>query len=223
MGEEKTRALQTSYDRVVDEYVDRIFHELEHKPFDRQVLDRFATSVQSLGPACDMGCGPGQVARYLHERGASVVGMDLSPAMVEAARRLNPGIEFAQGDMRALEVADESWGGIAAFYSIIHIARPEVVAALIEMKRVLRPGGLLLLTFHIGDDVLHMEEWWGRPVSVDFVFFQPEEMKAFLEEAGYRVVETLEREPYPDVEHPSRRAYILARKPGGPSEPDASK
>ena len=219
--QKKTRELQASYDRVADEYVARIFPELAGKPLDRELLDRFASRVQGIGPICDLGCGPGHVARYLRERGADVVGIDVSSAMVEAARRLNPRIRFEQGDMRALEVVDDSWGGIAAFYSIIHIPRPEVVAALSEMKRALLPGGLVLLAFHIGDDVLHLDEWWGRPVSVDFFFFQPEEMKAFLEEAGFQVVETLEREPYPGVEHPSRRAYILARKPGGPSEPDA--
>ncbi len=162
-----------------------------------------------------MGCGPGHVARYLHERGVKVIGVDLSPVMVHHARRLNPGIEFRQGDMRSLDIEDGTWGGIAAFYSIIHIPQPDVVAVLREMKRVLRPGGLLLLAFHIGDDVLHLDEWWGQYVSVDFVFFRPEAMADFLRSAGFLVLEIVEREPYPDVEHPSRRAYIFAEKPRG--------
>ena len=178
-------------------------------------LDRFAEKVLAIGPACDVGCGPGQVARYLHDRGVRVTGVDLSPAMVEAARKLNPGIEFAQADMRSMKNEDETFGGIAAFYSIIHIPRPEVVSVLAEMKRVLRPGGLLFLAFHIGDEILHLDEWWGQRVSVDFIFFRPEEMKGFLTEAGFRVVEIVEREPYPDVEHQSRRAYIFAEKPIG--------
>ena len=139
----------------------------------------------------------------------------MSPVMVQHARTLNPGIEFKQGDMRSLDIEDGAWGGIAAFYSIIHIPRPEVVAVLGEMKRALRPGGLLLLAFHIGDDVLHLDEWWGQQVSVDFVFFRPEEMMGFLSTAGFRVGEIVEREPYPGVEHPSRRAYIFAEKPRG--------
>lgn len=210
--------VQTSYDLVADEYVRRIFEELEQKPLDRQLLDRFAASVQDLGPACDMGCGPGHVARYLDERGVRVIGVDLSPVMVGYARKLNPGIEFSRGDMRSLEIENEALGGIAAFYSIIHIPRPEVVAALVEMKRVLRPGGLLLLTFHIGDDVLHLADWWGRRVSVDFIFFRPEEMTGFLRTAGLEVEEVVERDPYPEVEHPSRRTYIFARKPLGSSQ-----
>jgi SAM-dependent methyltransferase len=213
MGDGKINDVQTSYDRVADEYVVRIFKELEHKPLDRELLDRFAEKVQAIGPACDVGCGPGHVARYLHDRGVGVSGVDLSPVMVEAARRLNPGIEFEQADMRSLKIEDDFLGGIAAFYSIIHIPRPEVVAVLAELKRVLRPGGLLLLAFHIGVDSVHLDEWWGQQVSVDFLFFSPDEMKGFLNEAGFQVVDIVEREPYPDVEHPSRRAYVYAEKP----------
>jgi SAM-dependent methyltransferase len=214
MGDGKINDVQTSYDRVADEYVVRIFEELEHKPLDRELLDRFAEKVQVIGPACDVGCGPGHVARYLHQqRGVRVSGVDLSPVMIEAARRLNPGIEFEQADMRSLKIEDEALGGIAAFYSIIHIPRQDVVAVLAELKRVLRPGGLLLLAFHIGIDSVHLDEWWGQQVSVDFLFFRPDEMKGFLNEAGFQVVDIVEREPYPDVEHPSRRAYIFAEKP----------
>jgi len=210
---EKINEIQASYDRIAAEYVRRIFDELEHKPLDRQLLDRFVARVKGVVPACDLGCGPGQVARYLHERGVRVSGVDLSPVMVNHARRLNPGIEFRQGDMLSLDDEDGTWDGIAAFYSIIHVPRHRVVGALREIKRVLRPGGLLLLAFHIGDDILHLDDWWGQKVSVDFFFFQPEEMRGFLESAGFEVEEMIEREPYPEVEHQSRRAYLFANKP----------
>jgi len=205
--------LQASYDRVAEEYARRIFDELQYKPIDRQLLDRLAASVPEGGIICDMGCGPGHVARFLHERGAHVIGIDLSAQMIEQARRLNPGLEFRLGNMLALDVEDEAWAGIAAFYSIIHIPREEVVVALHELKRVLQPGGLLLLAFHLGTTVLHVEEWWEVPVSADFVFFLAPEMQAYLQAAGFLIEDVIERPPYPDVEHQSHRAYILARKP----------
>src|SRR4051794_26777184 len=145
-----------SYDRVAEEYALRISGELEHKPLDRQLLDRFAAEVDGLGLVCDLGCGPGHVARYLHDRGVQVTGLDLSPAMVEQARHLNPGIAFRQGNMLALDVEDGAWGGIVAFYSIIHVPRVQVPVALAEMHRALRPGGLLLLAFHVGDETVHL-------------------------------------------------------------------
>jgi SAM-dependent methyltransferase len=213
MNDRKTNDVAGSYDRVADEYVARIYDELRHKPLDRQLLDRFADSVREVGLACDMGCGPGQVARYLHEQGVQICGVDLSPEMIVRARRLNSGIDFQQGDMLALDVEDGAWASIAAFYSIIHIPRGDVVRALRELRRVLRPGGRLLLTFHIGDEVKHLEEWWGHKVSVDFLFFRSEEMASYLKSAGFEIEEIIERDPYPEVEHQSQRTYIFARKP----------
>jgi len=211
-NQSRRHGVQSSYDRVADEYVRRIYDELQHKPLDRQLLDKFADRVRPVGLACDMGCGPGHVARYLHERGMQVCGVDLSPEMVERARRLNPGITFMQGDMLGLDAADGAWAGIVAFYSIIHIPRPDVVRALRELKRVLRPDGLLFLAFHVGDDVVHLDEWLGQTVDVDFFFFRAGEMEGYLQAAGFEIEEVNERDPYPDVEHQSRRAYILARK-----------
>ena len=204
---------QASYDRVADEYVRRIYGELEGKPLDRQLLERFASPVKGAGYVADIGCGPGHIARYLRERGVDVCGVDLSQRMIARARALNPGIQFFPADLTRLPIATGAWAGIVAFYSIIHVAREQVLAALQEFKRVLRPGGRLLFSFHVGDTVLHMEEWWGEPVCLDFVFFQPNEMSDYVRAAGLELEEVIERAPYaPDVEHQSRRCYIFARK-----------
>jgi SAM-dependent methyltransferase len=133
--------------------------------------------------------------------------------MVEQARRLTPGVEFREGDMMALEAPDGAWAGITAFYSIIHIPPDDIVQASLELRRVLRPGGILLLAFHVGDDTIHLDEWWGRQVCVDYYLFRPAQMAGYLAEAGFEIEEILEREPYPDIEHQSRRAYVFARRP----------
>jgi SAM-dependent methyltransferase len=211
---QKTSEVQSSYDRVADEYVRHIYDELRHKPLDRQLLDRFADGMRGAGLVCDLGCGPGQVARYLNERGVAMCGIDLSPEMVERARQLNPGVEFCRGDMRSLDVPDEAWAGIAAFYAIVNLPPADVAQAMREMWRVLRPGGLLLLSFHIGEEVSHVEDLWGCAVCLDFYFFCSAQVAGYLRAAGFEVEEILEREPYaPDVEYQSRRAYIFARKP----------
>ena len=204
---------KTSYDQVAPQYAEKFKDEMDDKPFDRDCLDRLAREVGLLGQICDLGCGPGQIARYLHRKGVETLGVDLSPNMVREAQRLNPEIHFHQGDMLALPDADESWGGIAAFYCIIHIPRNQIVEALRELKRVLKPGGLLLVTFHIGQEIEHFDEWWKKPVNLDFAFYLPEEMEAWLKEAGYQLEETLVREPNPEVEVATRRAYVFARKP----------
>lgn len=212
MSDKNIHDPRSSYDAVADEYTARIAAELQHKPFDRELLDRFAEQVRDLGVVADIGCGPGHVARHLHDRGVRVVGIDLSPRMIECARRLNPALEFRQADMMALPVPDGTWEGIVAFYSLIHVPRDRVVTALREFRRVLRPRGVLLLAFHIGEEVLHLDELWGHRVSVDFVFFRSDEVERYLAAAGFEVERTTERDPYPpEVEHQSRRSYILAR------------
>lgn len=205
---------RASYDEVAEDYAARIADELAGKPLDRALLACLAEEAGALGTIADIGCGPGHVARYLHERGASVVGIDLSPAMVAVARRLHPAIPFDQGSMLALTPSGAGWGGIVAFYSIIHLAPDARSQALAEFYRALLPGGLLLLAFHIGDSCVHLDEWWNRPVSLDFQFLQPRAMRAELEAAGFVVEATLVRAPYASaVEHQSERAYLLARKP----------
>lgn len=200
------------YSRVAAEYARQYFHELEHKPFDQALLKRLALETLDKGPVCDLGCGPGEVARYLKDRGADALGVDLSAGMVAEAKRLSPDIPFRQGNMLHLDAPDGSWAGIAAFYSLIHIPRPAVPEALLELRRVLRPGGALLLAFHAGDQTIHIDEWWGQPVSIDFNFYLVGEMESWLRKARFQRVETLQRDPYPEVEHPSKRAYLFAYK-----------
>jgi SAM-dependent methyltransferase len=212
MSEDVSRTRE-SYDELAATYTERIFTELAGKPLDRHLLNRLAEDVRGRGLVADLGCGPGHVARYLHDQGVRMLGIDLSPRMIDSARQRSPDIEFRVGDMRTLDLPDGALAGIVAFYSLIHIGEPEMGATLRELRRVLAPGGLLLVAFHIGEETVHRDELWGHPVSLDFRFLMPSPIVARLIEAGFVVLERVEREPYPEVEHPSRRCYLLARSP----------
>jgi SAM-dependent methyltransferase len=221
MTDSPIESIRTSYDRVADVYADAIFDELKNKPFDRDLLTRFAAATAGRGRVYDMGCGPGQVARFLRDAGADVSGLDLSPGMIEQARRLNAGIEFREGNMLGLEMPDASVAGITAFYAIVNLPAALRPQAFREMARVLEPGGLLLLTFHIGGAVLATKELWGRPITMEFYLLDRATIESEIRAAGLEIVEVLERDPYPPpVEHQSRRAYLFARKPAGPAVRD---
>lgn len=215
MIQEHIHDVGPGYDRLAEEYARRIYDELRHKPRDREWLDRFADSVPTAGIVCDLGCGPGQVARYLHERDVQVCGMDLSPGMIACARQLSPGIPFRHGDMRALPVEDDAWAGIAAFYAIVNLPPGDIKKAFGEMHRALQPEGRLLLSFHIGEDNSTVEEnMWGLGVWLEFTFFRVNTIAGYIRDAGFTIDDIVEREPYsPDVEFQSRRAYIFAHKP----------
>jgi len=211
-------AVRGSYDRVAGEYMARFRDELAHKPLDRALLDAFAEDIGGRGPVGDVGCGPGQISRYLHGRGLQVVGVDLSAEMVALARRWTPEVQFRQGTMLALDAQDGAWAGIVAFYAIVHLAPAQVGIALQEFYRVLRAEGLLLLAFHGGVERIHRDEWLGQQVNLDFHFFTRETIERELREAGFTVEAALERQPYTQVEHPSQRVYLLARKPPGEAQ-----
>jgi SAM-dependent methyltransferase len=213
MNDPLTKSIRESYDRLAEEYARRIANELEHKPLDRELLDRFARTTTGRGEICDLGCGPGHVARYLHDAGASVFGLDLSPGMIEQARKLSPHIPFREGNMMALEITNDTLAGVVAFYAIVNIPRQSLPLVFQEIKRVLRPQGLLLLAFHVGDEVLHEDELWGQKISMDFLLFPTSAIKSDLESAGFTIQEVIERPPYLEVEYQSHRAYILASKP----------
>jgi SAM-dependent methyltransferase len=213
MNEELT-SIRKSYDRLADEYARRLVNELQEKPLDRELLTRFLTQVNGRGEVCDMGCGPGHIARYLRDWGAMVFGLDLSPRMLEQARQLYPDIRFCEGNMMALDLPTDSLAGIVAFYAIVNIPKKLLTVVFREMHRVLQPGGLLLLAFHTGNETLCLPELWGRPISMEWFLFPTLEIRCSLEAAEFVVEEVVERGPYaPEVEAQTNRAYIFARKP----------
>jgi SAM-dependent methyltransferase len=202
-----------SYDAVARAYADGLRDELAGKPLDRALLTALIEQVPARTAIGDLGCGPGHVTGWLAAHGATAVGVDLSAGMIEVARREQPGAEFRVGDLLSLPAADGEFGAVVAFYSIIHLAPGELPAALAEMHRAVRPGGLALLAFHIGTEVRHFSDWLGQEVDVDFRFYQPDDVAALLEAAGFTVAARLERRAYP-AEVDTCRAYLLAGRPG---------
>jgi SAM-dependent methyltransferase len=209
-------ATRRSYDAVAGAYADGLRDELSGKPLDRALLAALLEQRPAGTPVGDLGCGPGHITGWLAAQGAAAVGIDLSPGMIEVARREQPGAEFRVGDLLGLPAADGEFGAVIAFYSVIHLNPGEMPAALAEMYRVLRPGGLVLLTFHVGTEVRHFDAWLGHDVDVDFRFHEPRDVVAALEDTGFTLQAQLERRAYP-AEVDTCRAYLLAARPVTPA------
>jgi SAM-dependent methyltransferase len=203
--------VRSSYDAAARGYADELFDELERKPLDRHLLNRFAESTAGRGRVLDLGCGPGHVTAYLRAREVDAEGVDLSPQMVNTARMRVPAAPFRIGDIRGLEDADGSVAGIVAFYSIVHFVPADLPAVFREMRRVVAGDGLVLVAFHIGEEVVHVEELFGAPVNLDFQFHDPDVVAAAMTDAGLPIIERVEREPYAGAEHQSRRCYLIGR------------
>jgi ubiquinone/menaquinone biosynthesis C-methylase UbiE len=210
MRDPRADAVCSGYQSVARAYREHLSGELAGKPLDRAFLDAFAERVNG-GLVVDVGCGPGHVARYLADRGAMIEGVDLSPAMIDEARDAHPGLTFRVADMFELPYEPASVRGLVAFYAIVHLKTDELVRPLHEFRRILVPGGLLALAFHAGSETVHVDDLFGCATSLDFTFHRPEAVVEALVEAGFTLEARLDREPYPDVEHPSKRTYLLAR------------
>ncbi len=107
-----------------------------------QLLD--AAKIDRGSRVLDVASGPGYVAAACAVRGADVIGVDVAAAMVALARRLRPEIDFRQADAARLPFADGSFDAVVGNFLILHVGRPNQIAA--ELARVLRPGRTLALT-----------------------------------------------------------------------------
>jgi SAM-dependent methyltransferase len=206
--------VRRSYDHAAAGYTEHLLSELNQKPLDRHLLNRFAEDVRGRGVVADLGCGPGHVARYLHDQGVHVAGIDLSPEMIACASAHHRGPHFSVGDMTALAVQSGRLAGIVSFYSIVHFDSAALSAVGREFRRVLAPGGLALIAFHIGAGIVHLDELFGASVDLDFHFHSPATVVTTLSAAHLKTIERVEREPYEGAEYPSRRCYLLARAQG---------
>lgn len=199
------------YDLTAEKYAETFYDELSHKPFDRLILQRLA--AENSGRFADLGCGSGQTTKFLADSGVKdIVGIDLSPEMVKVAQKLNKNITFEVGNILNLAKKDEEFGAISAFYAIVHFTYEEIEKAFSEIYRVLKTSGQFLFSFHVGDEKITLNEFLEQKVNITFYFFEVDKILQILEKTEFKVRETIIRYPYKDVEHPSKRAYILAEK-----------
>lgn len=202
---------RTSYDTVAVSYADQLRDALAGQPYLRAALALFADSVRAAGggPVADVGCGPGEITAHLNELGVDAFGIDLSPGMIEVARREHPVLRFEVGSMTNLDLPAASVAGLLAWWSLIHIPDNEVPAVLGHFHRVLRPGGPLQVGFHVGDESrLKTQGYGGHSMRVHVHRRQPEQVVSWLRHAGFEVEAQMLLDP--DEEVP--QAVLFARR-----------
>jgi SAM-dependent methyltransferase len=185
-------AVRASYDRVADNYVELGMDDLGPYPWFRAALATFAEAAGGLGPVLDVGCGPGTVTAHLARLGLDVSGVDLSPRMIEHARRRHPGLRFAVASATALDLAPASLGGVLGWWSLFNLPRETLPDVLSAFTEALVPGGQALIGTHVGDgDVVRTEAYGGVPVSWTTHLWRPEHLAALLADVGLEVTAEL--------------------------------
>jgi SAM-dependent methyltransferase len=200
-----------SYDTVAPHYAQLLRDALESRPFEQALLGLFAERVRHVGgPVVDLGCGPGRLTAYLHRLGLDSFGVDLSPGMIDVARREHPGLRFEVGSMTELQVPDASLGGALLWFSLIHVPDPQVPAVLAHVHRVLRPGGVVLVGFHRGQGTtVKTHGYGGHPMHVFIHRRRLDQVATRLQDAGLVVDTRITDDPEPTLSG----GFILAHRP----------
>ncbi len=147
-------------------------------------LDRFASSLPAGTLVLDLGAGPGFDSAELRKRGFEAISVDLSLGMLRAGVREFPGPRV-QSDLRRLPFPSCSVCGVWANASLLHLSRAEVSLALREIRRVLRPSGVLYMSVKRGSGAEWESERYGRPRW--FQYWSESELDAALQAVGFCV------------------------------------
>ena len=212
--------IRTSYDVVAEQYANELADPMVARPLERGLFLAYAELVLESGPGIvgDVGCGPGHVTRHLAGLGLTMVGFDISAAMITHAKKKFPDGEFRIGSMLELPVPTSAWSGAVSIYATLHSDKDERRLAFHELKRVIRAGGYLLHSFfvsapdHPSGTTYRIEKWFGYQVDLDTYFVDIETGAAELDAAGFEVMAALVREPISMTELPARRCYILGKR-----------
>jgi SAM-dependent methyltransferase len=201
-----------TYNATADSYAATRIDELSKKHLDSLILREFAEINKNKGICGDFGCGPGQTTKFLYDLGVNIIGIDISPGMVATAQRIFPDIKFDTGDLLSLSYSADHFASAVAFYSIVNFDYDQVGIAFKEVNRVLKKGGQFLFSFHVGEETVHFDKANGIDVDIDLYFFQTSVILELLRETRFRIIDAVERFPYPDIEYASKRAYVWAEK-----------
>src|SRR3989344_7352971 len=176
--------LQMVYDDLADYWgTDKTLHD-----WGEDDLVKFAKLVGKGAKVLDLGCASGYQSQLLKDLGLKVVGLDLSPKMIAAAKKLVPKAKFLVGDMTEMDFADRSFDGVYARASLLHIPKNLIPKVLTSVNIILKNGGHFYLALKEGNGEGEIEDnRHGIKVHRFFSFFRKQEIIDLLEDTGFRV------------------------------------
>ncbi len=178
------KIVESGYDSSAERYLEwsaRIADDPRLR-FLSELTDRLANGSDVL----DLGCGAGvPCTKSLAER-HDVLGVDVSAAQLDLARRNVPDARFEKADMAAVSFPDGGFDAVTAFYSVLHVPRDEQGALFTRIARWLRPGGWFLAALGCSELNGVEDDWLGTPMF--FSSYAPAVNRRLLEAAGFTLV-----------------------------------
>ena len=178
---DKESIVRKGYDEIAEEY------SADRTRFDHsKELKEFTELLPKNAIVLDVGCGAGvPVARFLIDSGFKVVGIDFSENMLRLARKSVPEAVFIKKDMNKLDFKENSFDGMTAFYSIIHVPREGHSSLFTNFQRILKPGGIMLVC--MGPDQWEAtEEYMGTKMF--WSQHSPEKSLQLVKNAGFQII-----------------------------------
>lgn len=206
--------IQGSYNAAAADYHAILKDYHRDDPFEIGALEYFTRLVED-GPVGDLGCGTGRITTYLAGQGLDVFGVDLTPGMIEVARKEYPELRFEVGSLFGLDLKDGELAGALAWYSLVHTPREELPKAFAELFRVLRPGGVLVHGFKVGNGSRELKQAYGHDIDLEVYMYDVADVAELLAAAGFVEVARLTRAALP-AEKDAAQAALLVRKPATP-------
>jgi cyclopropane fatty-acyl-phospholipid synthase-like methyltransferase len=207
MKDHRKSVVAQGYDALGEDYV--AWADSWADPARHRMLDEFSARMASGARVLDLGCGAGVASTRMLASRFVVTGVDFSEVQLEAARRNVPAASFIHADLAQIDFPPESFDGVTAFYSVIHVPRDEHGPLFERVARWLVPGGLFLATLGSGDDPDWMGEWLGQPMF--FNSHDADTSRRLLKAANFELLidEIIDT---PEPEGPASFLWILAQR-----------
>lgn len=177
----KKEIVRKGYDKLAEKY------QTIRDTFDsKKELDEFASLMPKNAKVLDVGCGAGvPVAQFLVERGFDVTGIDFSESMLKLARKNVPKAIFILKDMTELDFEADSFDGLTAFYSIIHVPREKHLSLFQSFHRILKPEGIMLISLG-SDEWEATEDYYGAEMF--WSHYSPKKSLQLIKKAGFEII-----------------------------------
>ncbi len=203
---DKSKQASSVYDKIAEPYAKEFSKPSEY-------IEEFLVLLPKNAKILDVGCGVGVDAGFMASEGFEIIGIDLSKEMLNIARQKFPQINFRQQDIRRLDFPPDSFDGILASCSLIHIPKHDVPVLLEKFHQILKKDGAIYIALQGGkSEEIFIDEPFKPDEKLFLNIISFDEIKNLFVKHGFSIVKKYEREPKPKEELNYTKLYVIAKK-----------
>ncbi|MEA3430918.1 MAG: methyltransferase domain-containing protein [Nanoarchaeota archaeon] len=180
---DNSKQASSVYDKIAKQYAEAFSESSEY-------IDKFLVLLPKNAKVLDLGCGAGIDAGYMTSKGFEVIGIDLSKEMLRLAKQKFPKIDFRQQDSRDIDFHANTFEGILAACSLIHITKKDVPALLKKLYQILKKDGTIYVGLQEGkSEEIFIDEPFKPDEKLFLNIMSYDEIKDLLIKTGFTIIE----------------------------------